>query len=99
MLGEESNEDRTLMKELDIVHRQLKQVWKENDKRTGNSSVDYYTFVINKKNFAETIENMFYVAFLIKDGYAKLYIEPLTGLPSLGLCLDPCGIFNFSFIS
>jgi hypothetical protein len=34
--------------------------------------------------FGETIENMFYVSFLIKDGQVRLQIDPNTGCPKIG---------------
>jgi hypothetical protein len=72
------------MDELNIVHRHLKDAWKNKEKGGEAPAVDYYRFVINPTDFAETVENMFYVSFLVKDGYVKLYINPTTGLPSLG---------------
>ncbi|KAI0130201.1 Nse4 C-terminal-domain-containing protein [Xylariales sp. AK1849] len=44
--------------------------------------IDYFKFVMNPKSFGQTIENMFYVSFLIRD--AKLRLEfDVDGLPTL----------------
>jgi hypothetical protein len=44
--------------------------------------VDLFKFVVNPHSFGQTVENMFYVSFLIRDG--KVGISMNEGLPSLG---------------
>ncbi|RCN26583.1 Nse4 protein, partial [Ancylostoma caninum] len=62
--------------ELDNVRKSLKRAWKE------APSVDFYSFVIDPEDFAKTVENMFYVSFLVKDGRVRLSVGE-TGLPVL----------------
>jgi len=50
--------------------------WHENEKR----SVDFFKFVIDPECFGNTVENMFHVSFLIKDGRVAFKIGE-NGLP------------------
>lgn len=76
---EETQNENSVTKELDLVRRHLRMAWKNSQK----DSIDYYCFVLHPKNFGESIENMFYVSFLIKDGYVRLIVDESTGLPRL----------------
>lgn len=91
----EEDDDATLSKELVIIYRQLRNFWKDqNETYMGlPNSVNYYRFVINPHDFAETIENMFYVAFLVKEGMVKLHIDNETGMPAIGIF--PRSLFLF----
>ncbi|KAK1768693.1 Non-structural maintenance of chromosomes element 4 A [Phialemonium atrogriseum] len=44
--------------------------------------VDLMRFVVNPHSFGQTVENMFYVSFLIRDGYVKVDFDK-NGLPAL----------------
>ncbi|GAP90182.1 putative non-structural maintenance of chromosome element 4 [Rosellinia necatrix] len=44
--------------------------------------IDLLKFVINPKSFGQTVENMFYVSFLIRDGAVQIEFDE-NGLPSL----------------
>jgi hypothetical protein len=45
--------------------------------------IDLMRFVVNPKSFGQTIENMFYVSFLIRDGRVEIDFDDY-GLPALG---------------
>ncbi|KAI1851161.1 hypothetical protein JX265_013279 [Neoarthrinium moseri] len=47
-----------------------------------NGGIDYFKFVINPKSFGQTIENMFYVSFLIRDNKISLEFDD-DGFPTL----------------
>ncbi|KAH8662090.1 Nse4 C-terminal-domain-containing protein [Xylariales sp. PMI_506] len=44
--------------------------------------IDYFKFVINPKSFGQSVENMFYVSFLIRDAKISLEFDD-NGFPSL----------------
>ena len=48
--------------------------------------VNYFRFVTHPRSFSQTIENIFYVAFLVRDGKARLSIGA-DGQPYLGTAL------------
>jgi len=51
--------------------------------------IDLLRFVINPRSFGQTVENLFYVSFLIREGSIKLTFDN-NGLPALGMC-SPSG--------
>lgn len=38
-----------------------------------NSPIDLFSFIINPKSFSQSVENMFSLSFLVKEGRAGLY--------------------------
>ncbi|KAI0453386.1 hypothetical protein F5B21DRAFT_515476 [Xylaria acuta] len=44
--------------------------------------IDLLKFVVNPKSFGQTVENMFYVSFLVRDGAIQIEFDA-NGLPSL----------------
>lgn len=51
-------------------------------------AVDLFKFVVNPKSFGQTVENLFYVSFLIRDGKAGITIDD-DGLPYLSTSRPP----------
>lgn len=49
---------------------------------TAGGNIDLVRFCVNPKSFGQTVENMFYVSFLIREGKVKVDYEA-NGLPSL----------------
>lgn len=79
-IHEETAEDNSISKELDKIRKQLKTAWKNSSQK---DSIGYYEFVLNPTCFSKSVENMFYVSFLIKDGTVGVDVNPQTGLPFL----------------
>lgn len=52
-----------------------------------NWEVSLFQFAINPHSFGQTIENLFYISFLVKDGYVALDTDD-DGLPTLR-CTQP----------
>lgn len=53
--------------------------------------IDLLRFVINPRSFGQTVENLFYVSFLIREGSIVLTFDE-HGLPALGMCPPFSGI-------
>ena len=49
----------------------------------GDQPVDYFPFVLHPTSFAASVENMFHVSFLVKEGRAGLGVDRGTGRPSI----------------
>ena len=74
--------EKTVNQTVQIVAHVLKCLvlkWKDN----GKNPLNYFKFVINPACFGSSIENMFHVSFLIKEGKAEISICPDSGEPLL----------------
>lgn len=49
----------------------------------GEPAVSLFDFAINPESFGQTVENLFYISFLIREGAAKV-VADADGLPLLG---------------
>ncbi|KAH9503243.1 EP300-interacting inhibitor of differentiation 3 [Bulinus truncatus] len=56
------------------VEHLLKTLWDIYEKNE-NSPVCYFEFVTHPSSFGQTVENMFYVSFLIRDGHARIFLD------------------------
>jgi hypothetical protein len=60
-----------------------------------DGGVAFFKFVINPHSFGQTIENMFYVSFLIRDGKVGISMDD-RGLPNLRMLLTPTNTYHLA---
>jgi hypothetical protein len=48
--------------------------------------INFFEFIINPESFGQTVENLFYLSFLIRDG--KVNIDDESGQPILSKCTN-----------
>ena len=68
------------MRCLNIVDKSLKKAFKERQ----TERINYYEAILDPTEFGRSVENMFYMSFLIKDGGYGLEVDNETGLPDIG---------------
>lgn len=85
---EESHQEAT-EKEVERILGYLKSYYRDDP----TTPISYYEFVIDPNSFSRTVENMFHMSFLIRDGLARMYldddklpcvapVEDMEGVPS-----------------
>lgn len=60
-----------------------------------NGGIPLFEFCVNPKSFGQTVENLFYVSFLIRDGSVGLSVDG-RGLPTL--CMSFLHFLSFVFL-
>ena len=51
------------------------------------AAVHLFDFAINPRDFGQTVENLFYISFLVREGNAQI-VKDKDGLPLLGKCIS-----------
>ncbi|KAL8600518.1 hypothetical protein ACOMHN_005012 [Nucella lapillus] len=74
----ETSKNEATTKEVESV---LQTLWHHYE-RNGRSPICYFEFVMNPDSFGQSVENIFYVSFLARDGYVQLDLDD-DGLPVL----------------
>lgn len=72
-----ANEEVSITKELDHVRQSLKTAL--NDRKLDR--INYYEFAFDRNSFSRTVENMFFISYLIRDKKIVLILE--DGIPYL----------------
>lgn len=75
----------------DSVLYEMMQKYRLAQNREGQACVSLFDFAINPDSFGQTIENLFYISFLIRDGNAKIEND-VNGLPILSKSNPTCKI-------
>jgi len=54
---------------------------------TAGTGLNFFEFVVNPKSFGQSVENVFFVSFLINSGHAGIKVEPDGSILLSGLYL------------
>jgi hypothetical protein len=69
-VNSKENDENSTVSEIERIYELVKKYCKKL-----KGPICFYQFVINKDSFSRTIENIFYVSFLVKDGYVRMYLD------------------------
>ncbi|KAI5843483.1 Nse4 C-terminal-domain-containing protein [Morchella snyderi] len=69
------------------IYLDLKAWFRRNPGRA-EKGLNLFRFVVNPNSFGQTVENMFYLSFLVKDGFIAISYDEENGLPVIH-CTDP----------
>lgn len=81
-IGSVEKQEEATTKEVDRIYKILKKKSKD-----GRSPICFFQFVVNPESFGQTVENIFHVAFLIKDGRVAIEFDE-DELPTINLHKD-----------
>ncbi|KAK5454440.1 hypothetical protein LTS15_006440 [Exophiala xenobiotica] len=70
----------------DLTDEQVREILRRH-RMADNGCVSLFDFCVNPKSFGQTVENLFYVSFLIKEGKVGLDFDSQS-LPTLGIAAN-----------
>lgn len=76
-------EEETVEQTVQRIFAVLLQAYKKNNRK----AVNYFHFVVHPTSFSSTVENIFHVSFLVRDGFVKLYYDS-NGIPVIEPAVD-----------
>ncbi|CAH1277540.1 EID3, partial [Branchiostoma lanceolatum] len=69
----DENTREVTTEEVEFINKALRTLTIDED---GNvDPIDYFEFVMDPASFGRTVENIFYLSFLVKDGHARIYLN------------------------
>ncbi|XP_044756668.1 EP300-interacting inhibitor of differentiation 3 [Coccinella septempunctata] len=63
---------------IDQIVKELHEVLVEEYNKNGERPINYYDYVIDTSDFTNTVENMFYCSFLVRDGKVRIDLNGLN---------------------